>query len=239
MSFPQLFPSGTLFESRRPGGLTFLTNQKDETNQTVYTFSDVDIGQAQDDRRIIVAIHSIQTSESSISSVTIGGVSATIHVNVNSVSTTNDTDVAIASAVVPDGTTADIVITHSASRDMCFVGVWSLYGETGSSPHATASDTSLTGLTLEASIDIPEGGALIAATMAANLDGRVTWSATISENYDTNETPDGGDWAVVASGASRDGLGVQTGRTVQAVHNGPLGPSANSAVLATISWQYA
>lgn len=242
MSFlPGMFPAGAAAGSQVPGGLTFLTNTKDETNQTVYTFSNVAIGQPAEDRRIIVAIHSVQTSESSISSVTIGGVSATIHLNVNSVSTTNDTDVAIASALVPSGTTADIVVTHSAARNMCFVGAWSLYGETSSSPYDTASDTSISGLTLEVSIDIPDGGALIAASMSVNLDGNVTWSTTIDQDYDTHETPDseGDPIVIIVSGASRSDLGAQAGRTVQAVQGGPFGPSANSSVLAAISWQYA
>lgn len=234
MSFlPGGFPAAAAAGSA-PSGLTFLTHEEDTSNQTVYTFSDVNIGQAQSDRRIIVAAHSIQTSEKAINSVTIGGVSATIHVNLNSVSTTNDTDLVIASALVPDGTTADIVVTHSAGADICHIGVWSLYGETSSSPHDTASDTSFTGFTLSATIDIPDGGALIAATSSVNLSGTVAWSSTIDEDYDSRVSS-----SVVTSGASRNGLGEEAGRTVQAVHIGEFAPDANSALLAVISWQYA
>ena len=234
MSFlPGMFPAAAAVSSVPPSGLTFLTHEEDTANRTVYTFSNVAIGQPAEDRRIIVAAHSIQTSEKAISSITIGGVSATIHLNLNSASTTSDTDLVMASALVPDGTTADIVVTHNTDADLCVIGAWSLYGETSSSPHDTASDTSFSGFFLETSIDIPENGALIAAASAVNSGG-ASWSTTVEEDYNSRIFS-----LVISSGASADGLSAFPGRTVQALFNSEMGPSANTGLLGVISWQYA
>lgn len=69
-----------------------------------------DFGTASAARRIIVVVTSI---EQPLTSIVIGGVNATIHVQDTALSPTAS-GVAIASAIVPTGTSGDIVVTYSA-----------------------------------------------------------------------------------------------------------------------------
>lgn len=85
------------------GTLTFSTN--------TFTKTGAGIGSASSTRLVIVAIGGPLASGRSISSATIGGVAATIHVDKQG----NSSWAAIISAVVPTETTADIVLTMNLS----------------------------------------------------------------------------------------------------------------------------
>ena len=118
-----------------------------------------------------------------VSSATIGGISATIHVD-NVAGTTNFRACAIISAIVPTGTTASIVINFSGgSVGRCGIGAWSCTGLLNSAPHATqVSDAQGMSMTLAR----PRNGIVVAGwsamvTAAAN----VTWT-NATERYDAN-----------------------------------------------------
>lgn len=88
---------------------------------TTYTFSNQAIGTASDTRRVIVGITT--SSSRNISSATIGGVTATIDANTLLVGTAR---MAIISAVVPTGETANVVITLDGAASVCAISLWTI-----------------------------------------------------------------------------------------------------------------
>lgn len=76
---------------------------------TSWTITSAALGAAQADRRIVVAFMGFVAASFTFTSVTIGGVSATIH----GVRTNSSIACCIASAVVPSGATGNVVITGS------------------------------------------------------------------------------------------------------------------------------
>jgi hypothetical protein len=204
-----------------PPSLEFRVSAVDATDLTTYTFSTVDIGVADSTRRVIVGVAGAAGAARTLSSATIGGVSATIHTNLSSADHSS-----LISVLVPTGTTATIVLTFSGGMISAGIGVYRLINETVSTPHATATDTTLSAGVLSTTIDVPSNGALVAVCkgFAAISPPTYTWSGA-TERYDqTVESADS------HSGASETGLGSETGRTVSATLTG-LGPSGTLSVL--------
>lgn len=120
-----------------PLTLTFLNNYATETDPDTSskTFTSVDFGTPASDRYIIAAVGA-RNDSGTFSSITIGGVTATIvvqHLDGNTAS-------GIAIAAVPTGTSGNVVINLSGSHESYYLGVWSVTGL--SSPTAVATDTS-------------------------------------------------------------------------------------------------
>jgi hypothetical protein len=97
-----------------PGGLEYLDSDTSTTDLTTYTFSGMDFGDANADRKIIVCIQGHANSARSISSVTIGGVTATELVSQADASVGGHR-AAIYGAAVPTGTSGNVVVTFSGS----------------------------------------------------------------------------------------------------------------------------
>ena len=107
------------------GTLTATDSDSSGANATSYTFSGKDFGSASADRKIIVGIVGRSSSANTISSVTIGGVSAT---SIAGVVDENNTAASYYVADVPSGTSGDVVVTFSATNLRCGIVV---YGATG------------------------------------------------------------------------------------------------------------
>jgi hypothetical protein len=141
-------------------------------SNTVHTISSVPIGAAASDRVVTVAVHIFDGGAGSrtVSSLTIGGVSATISKQVNA--TTNS--VVIASATVPTGTTANVVVTLNAtltlgSTTSIHVGAWSSGPVVSLSGFSTNNGTTTTATPLSIGpASTPAYGFIIAATTAWN-----------------------------------------------------------------------
>lgn len=90
----------------------YRTTVSSASNLGIYTFTAADIGAADAAREVIVFCGWKNTvgNNRSISSATIGGVTATLHASVGS---SSDNGIGILQANVPTGTTGDIVITMS------------------------------------------------------------------------------------------------------------------------------
>ena len=114
-----------------PLEIAYVTSGKSNSSTQVntYTFSGVSIGAADATRRVIVAL-GVQDGTKTydlLDSVTIGGVTATIHTN-TLVGVQDRGCVAIVSALVPTGTTANIVINHPAAAGTNYAGhVYAVY----------------------------------------------------------------------------------------------------------------
>jgi hypothetical protein len=205
-----------------PPSLEFRVSAVDVADLTTYTFSTVDIGAADSTRRVIVGVAGSATSPQTLSSATIGGVGATIHVNNSSVDHSS-----LISALVPTGTTATIAVTFSGAQFCAGIGIYRLINETVSTPHATATDLTLSSGVLSTTINVPSNGALVAICKAfGSATPTCAWSGA-TERYDqVMESPDS------QSGASETGLGSETGRTVSATLTG----SFLTGTLAVLTW---
>lgn len=126
---PGLMPMPGLWTSASVLTTTYYGQTSDTVDRSIYTFSSFAIGPASGERRIVVAVTGFIGDSATISSVTIGGVSATLHVTTGSGSAHPG---AVASAVVSSGTAADVVITFSTTVSACSIEVYALTGRSTS-----------------------------------------------------------------------------------------------------------
>jgi hypothetical protein len=115
--------------------LTYLGNYAQEgSNQNPVTYTGVNFGTEAADRYIIVAIGQRNDSRT-FTSVTIGGVTATILVQQGDGNTT----AGIAIAAVPTGTSGTVVVNLSGTADSHYLGVWSATGLDSATPVDTGA----------------------------------------------------------------------------------------------------
>lgn len=180
--------------------LTFRAHPVDASSQTTYTFSSVAIGAADASRVVVVAVTGARGAGTpSISSVTIGGVSATLgRYETNGFSAS----VGIYAAVVPTGTTADVVVTWDSGMNRCGLGVWTCNGLNSLTPvHTVASQADPATGTLTTVAGRPA----FAVYYQRSDPSTVTWDSPMtppdySEIYGTSRFQSG--VGVVAAGTS-------------------------------------
>jgi hypothetical protein len=171
--------------------LTYQTNASDGADLTTYTFSSQAIGTAAADRYVIVGVGGANTG-SNPSSVTIGGVSATNVVQTNGGIHSGSLWIAL----VPTGTTANIVVVWPSGLNRCGIGVWSATGLSGTAANDTASSNASPG---SATVATLAGGFAIGYAFIGYAGTGVSW---------TNLT---GRFAVsVEAGISNSGADVAT-----------------------------
>jgi hypothetical protein len=153
---PMLFTALTVV----PVDISLTDNAVITTDLTTYTFSARALGVAESTRRIAVGITSnISTNGRTISSVTIGGVSAS-EVVFARYDNGNSNIAAIWIASVPTGTTGDVVVTFSAAMGYCTIDIYRLLNASATAYH-TATDITATANALSASLNLIANGAAI------------------------------------------------------------------------------
>jgi len=188
--------------------LTYLGSSVSTSTATVYTFSGAPppgTGTAAADRINVAAAYfaSTTTTTATLSSSSINGQSCTIHVNVNADSSEAGC-ASISSALNTEGTTGDWVFTWGASVPGCICYRYDMKGA-DATPTATASDSTLSGAALAASLAIDTDGCGI-GVVAWWLDGTMTTSWTnLTENADNVW-----DTETMASVASSTSAGTST-----------------------------
>lgn len=150
------------------------------TNASSYNFT-VTVGAARTGRVIVVAIVFRASPAQTISSVTIGGVSATLLVSAPNTAS-GVTEVALYSAAVPTGAsplTVAVSLTGTALR--CGCGTWTCYDLT--SPTAAADTaTDIAGNPASLPLNVQSGDIVIgAAALGPSLTA--AWTQ-LSENFD-------------------------------------------------------
>ena len=201
---------------------SYITGVDNGANQATYTYSSVSLGAAASDRTIVVVAVSRGTGGSGTFSCTIGGVAATIDFSSGFTGTGNA--IMIARAVVPTGTTGDIVVGFGATQLRSAIGVYRIVGGTVT-PVADdiARDFSTTPTSLAAASTadgVVLGGFLVAAVATG-----VTWS-TMTKDYDAQI---GGEFST-ASFASAATSGSSFTVEVQS-------PSVASSVAAIVTYE--
>lgn len=167
--------------SRTGKSVTYLQHTGDAGDLTTYTFAATNLGAASGGRFIIAAIGARATGSTAltVSSVTIGGVTATQIVQAEN-SPTNANLAAIYMAAVPIGTTGDVVVTLSRAAVRCSIDLWSATGIS-----TTAHDTdSSTADPSTATLDTLGAGVLVAVSVSAGASPPTfTWT-NATERYD-------------------------------------------------------
>lgn len=165
----------------------FLQSNVDTSNATVYTFSGETLGDAAADRRIIVTASASGDTAGAVSTITVGGQSATIKATV--VQTGGGTAaVAIATADVPSGTTGDVVVTWSQPKERCSIA---LYRGVAMNPGARDSDTddgSVDNEDISLSLDCAQNGYIVAAARQTGTPTTADWSGVTELHQDVVET---------------------------------------------------
>lgn len=204
--------------------LSFLTSAGSATDLTTYTFSDQTFGTASSDRYIVLTINSRDAGENNpqVSSVTIGGVSASIVVqDVNQATNANISAIAI--AAVPTGETGDVVITFNTEVLRCVIALYKVTELYQTTPSDTDSSTASSP---SVSLDIPAKGFSIATACTASDSGTFSWTG-LTENHDSIVE------FLTASSASSEFISQQSGLTITATPN-----TSSNQVGVFASWRF-
>lgn len=147
---------------------------------STFTTAAMNIGTASSTRRVLAYITGNSASNSrAVNSVTIGGISATIHTQATS-SSSGSTLTCIASATVPTGTTAVIEVTYNGTMSHVSANVTSLNNLNSTTPTYANSTTGTTGLSLSLTDVDWEGDGFVVGLVCLGLTPTVTWSGTVS-----------------------------------------------------------
>lgn len=210
----QFFPKQAIqFEGRgrkisTPISITYGTEAGSASNRTTYTFAAASIGAASADRVVIVAAGGSSGSARTISSVTIGGVTANVAVTQGSTTSVGGR-VGLYYLAVPSGTTADIVVTFSGLMGNCRIATFAMTGHASGAPAATGADGSGT-TTFNPNCNVVTGDVLICASLS---DGTpCAWTNATEQSDATNE--------INLSTAKYTATSSETPRTITAVHTG-------------------
>ncbi len=212
-----------------PPVVSYIGVTHDTGNASSYSLASVAIGTAAADRIVfaLVTWASDSSTQVTISSATIGGVSATAHAHVTTVAS-DAIGSAIISAAVPTGTTATIAITLSGSGGSLDVGVLAVTGLASQTPHASSTATTAAGA-CSTTVNVPAGGFVLACANFADEVSGTTWVGATAR-YDESNT-DGS--AERTTGASEASLTVQTGRTVSATS---VNTGSNVGCMSVAAW---
>jgi len=110
-----------VFAESAPSLLEYTDTQSDTTNLASYSFAGVNFGAASGNRRMFVSVQARAAAAITLSSATIGGVSADV------IAVTPDAGIGIAAiitATVPTGTSGTVAVTFGSSALECRVSAW-------------------------------------------------------------------------------------------------------------------
>lgn len=164
---------------------SYLQTAVDETNDTTYTFSSHNFGAEDSARRIVIVVQLRPNSTTcSVTSATIGGVSASLLVEAqNGFGTTS-----IWQAAVPTGTSGTVVVNIDNLALAMSIGTYRLVNAAATA-HATATDA--TGDPTSISINCPAGGAIIGGDCTISATSGYTWTGITERSDDTYSSTNG------------------------------------------------
>jgi|ETNmetMinimDraft_20_1059909.scaffolds.fasta_scaffold28432_2 hypothetical protein len=168
------------------GGLATVTyiGEHNAPTGTTFTVSGASIGDAADDRIVVLCINGITNDSRTVSSATIGGVGTAEQVGISGAGCENNAF--IHSLLVTSGTTADIVVTFSGAVGKFGLAVYNVNGTT----NATASDTAANnaaspGATIDLTLTIPANGVSIISYGDADISPALVSYSSFDEDHDT------------------------------------------------------
>lgn len=188
---------------------SYLQSASNTTDLDTYTFTNQNLGEVSPARYIIVAVYTRDTGvgAKTITSVTVGGVAATI-VKQEQNADTNSNICGLAIALVPTGTTGDVVVVFS---EVVIRAAISLYRATDIDPIPIDSGSS-TATVPTYDIDVAAGGFVIG--VGGSSATSAVWVG-ITENIDT--VVEGG---LLITSASSSFASAQTNLTLSCTFSG-------------------
>ncbi len=166
-----------------PVTIAFAATATDTTDSATYTFTNHSIGTAATGRIVLVCVSSREGTSFDISSVTIGGTTAT---QLGSWTASVASNLEFWALQVDTGTTATIVVNFTATANRCAIATYALNNvvsvEAYDSDQSAASGVG----SRTATLNTPDGGAIIAFVQQLT-NNTVTWSGTagVTEDWDT------------------------------------------------------
>lgn len=215
----------SIYSTPTPPIVIYRGHAESTSDLTTYTFAAQPIGDAAADRRVHVGVGGSQSIRT-ISSVTIGGVTATQNIQHSG---DQASTAAIYTANVPTGTTADVVVVWSGGQQRCGIGIWSSTGLT--SDAAIDADTGINGTgdfhtDLDIDVSTRDGGYIIVYGVHHNTtpSGPLPYlPAAITDKF----------FVSVEGGFAHYGASGTTDNTIFDVRIGPTGTTnGNSPVVA-------
>lgn len=209
----------------RQSVVSFLQSTSSGTDLTTYTFSAQNLGTAVADRHIIVCV-GWGNNSNNISSVTVGGVTATSVVAATG-SPENFGRIQMFIAAVPSGATGDVVVTFASGENRCAIAMYRATFLVSASAHQTATDATATSGQCSANIDVPAGGFAIGFSYQFD-DGTSAYAWTnLTEDSDFQAGGEGSRFST----ASQSFSAAQSGLTVTATSS-----ATTRVVMALASW---
>jgi hypothetical protein len=201
---------------------TFTANASNNTTSLGYNFTSQSFGSESADRYVLVGVAGQGASAAAVSSVTIGGVSAT---QLFSVSSTTNT-VAFWIAAVPTGTSGAVFVQWVSQRSRCAITVWRVVGGVSTTAYDTGSEVNSGSTPLNDNVNIVEGGSCVGMVYDGGTGSRTwTWSG-LTEAVDTTFASGRSYSAAAGNFAS-----AETNRAISATPSG----STTANVLAIVS----
>lgn len=171
-SFTALAKGGPIFDH--------IASTADGNNQSTYTFAGQQFGAEAVDRHIFVAaVGGHGGGNSFLSTITVAGSPATIHVTTDNNGNTRNGHTGIASLFLPSGTSGDIAVAYTGTMQECTIAVYRAVNLFSNTPYDTEVADSVGSLTL----DIPPRGFLIACAAAVSGSDH-TWPSPMIETLD-------------------------------------------------------
>jgi hypothetical protein len=202
MSFP-LMPFAAPF-AKPPRNFFFVEGRFNASNLTTYNYTAFTAFDPKATRVIMAYVMGISGGNRTVSSVTIGGVSATLYQNVS-----GNPAGCLAVAELPAGTSYDIDVTFSSGMNGSAISVWQANGLDSPVPISTDRQLVVADTATLTSFQVPANGfGLFASYNSSTSTPAYTWTNAFEE-YDV--AVGGGDGRF--SGASSNRLTLGTSET--------------------------
>lgn len=193
--------------SGTPFSITFISSANNTTGSTSFTFTAQNIGTADATRIVVVGI-AHATNGAAVSTVTIGGVTATQAPSAAVATNGAGTGVDIWYLAVAAGTTADIIVSFGVSVEgRCAIDVYRVAGTGAAFSAANNNSTASSVTTLGAAATVPAGGGAIAILSAHGSVNAATVTGT-NLTIDQNGVAFGN--SIIAGGSNTSASGSTT-----------------------------
>jgi hypothetical protein len=165
---------------------SFVQSQTSDANATTYTITGVDFGAADSNRRVVIGFASRSGNAGhSVSSATIGGITATVLAQHTANVGGGYSLVALIAADVPTGASGTVAVTLSSGAVRAAFGVYRMLSTSAPVLAAsTSADTAVTGnaSSLSATVSV-EKGALIAVAITFSNGATLSFSGIANNDF--------------------------------------------------------
>lgn len=197
----------------------FLGDAYNAASATTQTFANFNFGPASSTRRIIIGVHnSYNGGASDFTSVTVGGVTATLVIKTN---VSIWLPLALYIVDLPSASSGNVVVVQNVATD-CAIAAWAVHDLLSSSPFSTGTSTNAA--TMSVSLNVPANGYVFA--FSYNTLGSPAWAGADTAIGGSNLNT-----GYRHSAASAMKLAAQSGRTVSCA----WGSNNNNSRLAAFS----